>query len=283
MKELIAELEGLGFTNYEAKVFVSLMKGFNMSAPEVAEDSKVPKSSAYDILKLFAERGYCNEIQTPSKIRYEIVAPDIVKGKIGNELDFEYDRKQKLLSSAFDKLTPIFKTKHTDSGITEVELVKGFNRYRFVKFLDLMREAKDEMLLMNKLQGNVSQTLDNETKEFFKRGGKIRSIYEASTNFKFEKDGKWVPVTNDDLISLCEKFEKEGEEVKLSGKVPQNMAIFDRKIVFTSLVDENKPMNKRTDIIIRNESYAENMVALFEMNWNNSETVEQYKKKHIKS
>ena len=283
MKELIAELEGLGFTNYEAKVFVSLMKGFNMSAPEVAEDSKVPKSSAYDILKLFAERGYCNEIQTPSKIRYEIVAPDIVKGKIGNELDFEYDRKQKLLTSAFDKLTPIFKTKHTDSGITEVELVKGFNRYRFVKFLDLMKEAKEEMLLMNKLQGNVSQTLDNETKEFFKRGGKIRSIYEASTNFKFEKDGKWVPVTNEDLISLCEKFEGEGEQIKLSGKVPQNMAIFDRKIVFTSLVDENKPMNKRTDIIIRNENYAENMVELFELNWNKSETVEQYKNKHIKS
>ena len=283
MKELIAELEGLGFTNYEAKVFVSLMKGFNMSAPEVAEDSKVPKSSAYDILKLFAERGYCNEIQTPSKIRYEIIAPDIVKGKIGNELDFEYDRKQKLLSSAFDKLTPIFKTKHADSGITEVELVKGFNRYRFVKFLDLMKEAKEEMLLMNKLQGNVSQTLDNETKEFFKRGGKIRSIYEASTNFKFEKDGKWVPVTKIDLINLCEKFEDEGEKIKLSDKVPQNMAIFDRKVVFTSLVDENKPMNKRTDIIIRNENYAENMVALFEMNWNNSETVEQYKKKHIKS
>jgi sugar-specific transcriptional regulator TrmB len=279
MKELISELEGLGFTNYEAKVFVSLMKGFNMSAPEVAEDSKVPKSSAYDILKIFAERGYCNEIQTPSKIRYEIVAPEIVMGKIGHELDFEYDKKQKLLGSAFEKLTPLFKSKLEESKVTEVELIKGFNRYRFVKFLELMKEAKNEMLLMNRLQGNVSQSIDNETKEFFKRGGTIRSIYEASTNFKFEKNGKWVNVSEDDLLLLCEKFEKEGEQIRLSSKVPQNMAIFDRQVVFTSLVDELKPMNKRTDIIIRNKDYAENMISLFEMHWNGSETIAEFKNK----
>src|SRR5690606_32374117 len=97
MKELISELEGLGFTNYEAKVFVSLMKGFNMSAPEVAEDLIFKKKTAYEILKIFAERGYCNEIQTPSKIRYEIVAPDTIKGKLLYDLGYEYNEKVKLL------------------------------------------------------------------------------------------------------------------------------------------------------------------------------------------
>ena len=279
MKELISELEGLGFTNYEAKVFVSLMKGFNMSAPEVAEDSKVPKSSAYDILKIFAERGYCNEIQTPSKIRYEIVAPDIVKEKIRYELEHGYLKKVNLLNSAFDKIEPLFKSNMTENDSTEVELIKGFNRYRFVKFIDLMKEAKEEMLLMNRLQGNVSQTIDDETKNFFERGGKIRSIYEASTNFKFEKDGQWVTVTKQDLIDLCQKFESEGEKIRLSNKVAQNMAIFDRSVVFISLVDELKPRNKRTDIIIRNKDYAENMVSLFELNWENAETIEDFKKK----
>jgi hypothetical protein len=142
-----------------------------------------------------------------------------------------------------------------------------------------MKEAKEEMLLMNRLQGNVSQTIDDETKNFFKRGGKIKSIYEASTNFKFEKDGEWVSVTKNDLIDLCEKFESEGEKIRLSNKVAQNMAIFDRRIVFISLVDELKPRNKRTDIIIRNKDYAENMVSLFELNWENAETIEDFKKK----
>ncbi len=279
MKELISELEGLGFTNYEAKVFVSLMKGFNMSAPEVAEDSKVPKSSAYDILKIFAERGYCNEIQTPSKIRYEIVAPDIVKGKISNELTYAYDHKKELLDSSFDKLSTLFKSNVGSDGITDVELIRGFNKYRFVKFLDLLKEAKNEMLLMNRLEGNVSQSLDKETKKFFKNGGTIRSIYEASTKFKLEKDGIWSSVSEEDLIALCNKFESEGEKIRLTSKVSQNMAIFDREIVFTSLVNESKVKNKRTDIIIRNKDYAESMVELFELNWNKSETVKNYKNK----
>ncbi len=279
MKELISELEGLGFTNYEAKVFVSLMKGFNMSAPEVAEDSKVPKSSAYDILKIFAERGYCNEIQTPSKIRYEIVAPDIVKGKIENELVNNFDKKKFLLSSSFEKLSALFKSNHSDDSSSDVELIKGFNLFRFVKFLDLLKEANEEILLMNRLEGQISTELDEETKKFFERGGRSRSIYEASTNFKLEKGGKWESVTKEDLIAMCEKFEEQGEEIHLAEKVPQNVAIFDRKIVFTSFVDETKTKNKRTDLIVRNKNYADYMVSLFELNWNGSESVEEFKKK----
>jgi sugar-specific transcriptional regulator TrmB len=279
MKELISELEGLGFTNYEAKVFVSLMKGFNMSAPEVAEDSKVPKSSAYDILKIFAERGYCNEIQTPSKIRYEIVAPDTIKGKLLYDLGYEYNEKVKLLESSFAKIDPLFKSRYSEDGAKDIELIRGFNKYRFVKFLDLLKDTKEEILLMNRLEGHVSEELDEETKKFFQRGGKSRSIYEASADFKMEKDGKWVKVTKNDLIEMCEKFEKQGEEIHLMDRVPQNVAIFDRKIVFVGLVDERKEKNNRTDLIIRNKDYAENMVSLFELNWNQSDTLKEYKKK----
>ena len=35
---------------------------------------------------------------------------------------------------------------------------------------------------MNRLEGHVSKDLDVATKMFFKKGGKIRSIYEASLN-----------------------------------------------------------------------------------------------------
>ena len=279
MKQLISELEGLGFTNYEAKVFVSLMKGFNMSAPEVAEDSKVPKSSAYDILKIFAERGYCNEIQTPSKIRYEIVAPDIVKGKISNELTYEYDKKKTLLDSSFDKLTPLFKSTAGEE-VTDVELIRGFNKYRFVKFIDLLKEAKNEMLLMNRITtGRISKELETEGKKFYKRGGVVRSIYEENTDFKIMKDGKTVNATEKDLIELCDEFKSHGEEIRLSKRVPQNMVIIDREVVFISLNDETKQKNKTTDLIIRNKDYAESMVSLFLSTWENSETFEDFKKK----
>jgi sugar-specific transcriptional regulator TrmB len=277
-KEFIDKLETLGFTIYESKVFISLLKGYNMSAPEVAESAKIPKSSAYDILKSFSEKGYCNEIQTPSKIKYEMIDPEIVKGKLENELDRLYSTKLKVLNSSFEKFTPLYKSEFLSEGKVDVELIKGFNLYRFTKFLDLLKSSKDEMLLMNRLEGHVSKDLDVATKMFFKKGGKIRSIYEASLNFKFEIEGKWVQVTQSDLIELCEKFQKEGEQIRLADKVPQNMAIFDRKIVFISLVDKTKLKNNRTDVIIRNEEYAANQIELFDMYWNKSSTIDNYKK-----
>ncbi len=281
MKELIQKLEALGFTTYESKVFISLLKGYNMSAPEVAEDAKIPKSSSYDILKSFAERGYCNEIRTPSKIKYEMIDPEIIKGKLENELDKSYTTKLKGLNSSFEKLTPLFKSEFLSEAKVDVELIKGFNLYRFTKFLDLLKSSKEEMLLMNRLEGHVSKDLDVATKMFFKKGGKIRSIYEASLNFKFEKEGKWVNVTQSDLIDLCERFEKEGEQIRLAEKVPQNMAIFDRRIVFTNLVDKTRTKENKTDIIIRNEEYAANQIELFELYWKRSLTIANFKKKYL--
>ena len=281
MKELINKLETLGFTTYESKVFISMLKGYNQSAPEVAADAKIPKSSAYDILKSFAERGYCNEIQTPSKIRYEMIDPEIVKGKIENELNKLYTTKLKVLSSSFQQLEPLYKTEFLKDSKVDVELIKGFNKYRFTKFLDLLKSSKEEMLLMNRLEGHVSKDLDNVTKAFFKKGGKIRSIYEASLNFKFEKEGKWVDVTKSDLIKLCKNFEKEGEQIRLAEKVPQNIAIFDRKVVFTSLVDKTRTKNNRTDVIIRNAEYASHQIELFDLYWKRSHTIGDFKKRNV--
>ena len=137
------------------------------------------------------------------------------------------------------------------------------------------------MLLMNRLEGHVSEDLDVTTRMFFKKGGKIRSIYEASLNFKFEKEGKWIDVTQSDLIELCERFEKEGEQIRLAEKVPQNMAIFDRRIVFTNLVDKTRTKENKTDIIIRNEEYAANQIELFDLFWERSFTIEDFKKKFV--
>ena len=280
MKELTNNLEKLGFTTYESKVFMTIMKGHNMSVPEVVENAKIPKSSAYDILKSFAEKGYCNEIQTPSKLRYEVIDPDIVKGKIEDEFDKYYSTKLKVLNSSFDKLKHIYKSELSGNGKHNVELIKGFNKYRFTKFLELLKSSREEMLLMNRLEGHVSEELDIETKMFFNKGGKVRSIYETSLDFKFEKEGKWVNVTQKDLINLYEKFAKEGEQIRLVNHVPQNIAIFDRKIVFTSLVDETQSKNNRTDVIIRNKKYATYQIELFNLFWEKSQTLEDFKKNY---
>jgi sugar-specific transcriptional regulator TrmB len=277
MDDIIKKLEILGFTIYESKVFTVLMSGHNMTAAEIAEKANIPRTSVYDILKQFAEKGYCNEIQTSTKLRYEMIDPEVIQGKIEDDLTIHYNKKIKELKSSFVTLKSLYKANEPSENKVDVELIKGFNKFRAMKFIDLLRNSEKEILLMNRMEAHVSKQIDDEALNFYKRGGKARTIYESSLNFKLEKDGRWTNPTKEDMIDLLSYFENQGEKIKLAKKVPQNMAIFDGHIVFLNLYDTTIPKNNRTDVIIRNKNFAEYMTELFEKYWNDSATLEEFK------
>ncbi len=248
-----------------------------MTAAEIAEKANIPRTSVYDILKSFAEKGFCNEIQTSTKLRYEMIDPDIIEGKIEDDLKTVHNKKLSELKSSFGSLKELYKANEPSENKVDVELIKGYNRYRVTKFIELLKNSEKEMLLMNRMEAHVSPDLDEVVINFFKKGGKIRSIYEATTNFKLEKYNKWVDVTKEDLIELLVSFEKQGEKIKLAKKVPQNLAIFDREIIFLSLTDLTIPKNNRTDVIIRNKNFVSYMVELFDLYWDNGYTIDEFK------
>jgi sugar-specific transcriptional regulator TrmB len=278
-EETIHSLEALGFTNYESKVFCVLFEGHSMTGSEIAKAAKIPRSSAYDVLKSFTEKGICNEIQTSSVALYELIDPKVVEDKIEKDIIDTYKTKINKLKDSFEKLQPIFKAKDKKGEHFDVELIKGFNKHRQLKFINLLKETKKEMLLMIRLESNVSSKIDEASMDLYKRGGEIRSIYEASYNFKIKVEDKWKNVNPEGLIEICENFMKQGEQIKLADKILQNMAIFDRKIVFVSLVDPNIPVYNRSDVIIKNENYANAMAEYFNSCWEKAVTVEQFKSK----
>src|SRR3990172_5505692 len=96
MKEAITKLEKIGFTNYEAKVFMALYQGYSMSAADVAKEAKIPRPSVYEILRNFAKRGICNEVDTPSKQLYEIIDTHTIQSKL--EVDINLEHKTKLIN-----------------------------------------------------------------------------------------------------------------------------------------------------------------------------------------
>jgi hypothetical protein len=133
---------------------------------------------------------------------------------------------------------------------------------------------------MNKFEGRIFKEQDEVTLDFYKRGGIVRSIYEASYNFKIQIDDVWKEVGPEGLIDICESFIKQGEQIKLTNKIHQNMFVFDRKIVFISLINPEMPAhNRRSDVYVNNENYANAMVEYFDSCWNQAETVEQFKNK----
>lgn len=245
-----------------------------MSAAEVAKEAKIPRPSVYEILRSFAKKGYCNEIQTPTKQIYEIIDSQVIEDKLEINVNLEYKSKIADLKECFRSIKPTYRSKQSPEYKTDVELIKGFNLHRDIKFLELVKNSEKGILIMNRFKGNVSVELDEESEKLFKRGGYIKSIYENSTNFKLKINNKWQNVSKADLIKLCEKFAKQGEQIKFLEEIPQIMAVFDEKIVYISLFDENIPVQDTSDVIIKNKRFATFITNLFNLYWDKADTLE---------
>lgn len=276
-RDALAKLERIGFSQNEAKVFFVLYQGWRMSATEIAKEAKIKRPSVYSILRSFAEKGFCNEIDTPSKQYYEIIAPEVIEDKLSKKLYDTYQSNIRNTKDCFTVLKPVFKSKRASEYVNEVELVRGYNLHREKKFLDLIKNSHKAILYMNRIEGLVSSDLDKESVDFHKRGGVVKSIYEDSTNFKVKLNNKWQNVTREDLIRFCESFEKQGEQIRLLKEVPQIMAVFDDRTVFFSLYDESIPKREMTDVIIKNKRFAKFIIELFNLYWDKSMDLNTFK------
>jgi sugar-specific transcriptional regulator TrmB len=279
-KDLIEKLKSLGFKEYEAKVFIVLLKGSSMSASDIAKESNVIRNSIYDILKSFVEKGYCNEIETNTILNYRIIDPQIILDKIEKDYNDKHKSSLTLLKDTFGEIQSLYKpgTQENENKENEIELIRGFNKHRVAKYLELFRNTNKEVLGMFRLKGVVTDELDTTAKKLITNGGVIRSIYQISLDFKILKAGKLIPATPEDLVRVCESFEKYGEQVRLSNiKIP-NISIFDKENIFINMSEKSVPKNKQADIIIKNPDFASHMIDLFNFYWEQGITVEEYKK-----
>jgi sugar-specific transcriptional regulator TrmB len=280
-EEILDKLRSVGFKENESKVLLVLLNGNMMSASQIAKESRIIRNSIYDILKSFVEKGYCNEIETNTILQYQCIDPIVMLDKIEREFNEANKFRIEKLKGTFSEIDNFYKAdkktgKDNDAEVN-IELVRGFNKHRMEKYIELLKTSKNRILGMYRLRGIVSSELDSIAAEFVKKGGELRSIYQVNLNFKIIKNGKAEPAAKDDLIRVCENFEKAGEKIRLSEKDIPNMTIFDDEIVFSNITDKNIPAHKTADMIVKNKSNAKYMTDLFEFYWNSGISIKEFK------
>jgi sugar-specific transcriptional regulator TrmB len=277
---IIEKLKSLGFKEYESKVLLALFKGIPLTASQIAKESKVIRTSVYEILKSFVEKGYCNEIETNAIFQYQVIDPEVILDKIEKEHRNFHEQKMSNLKDAFTELSELYKSKKDAHPIKKIniELIRGYNQHRRSKYVEFLKTAKAEILGMYSFKGIVTEETDEAAKNFIKHGGIIRSIYRESLDFKIRKDGVNRPAGINDLIKVCEGFQKYGEELRISKMNIPNMTIVDRGKVFINLDDKSVPRFNQADLIVRFQDFAGYMIDLFNFYWNESLTINEFKK-----
>ena len=79
--EIVEDLMQAGFTEYEAKVYLSLLASHPVSAYTISQNSGVPHSRVYDISRRLIRKGYAVSAGTNPEV-FSPLAPEELVGKI---------------------------------------------------------------------------------------------------------------------------------------------------------------------------------------------------------
>jgi sugar-specific transcriptional regulator TrmB len=268
----------LGFTEKEAKVFLVLLRGDLMAASDVAKEANIRRTDVYDILNQFRKEGYINEIDTNRITMFQMVDPRVIGDKVLNDTIRKANLQAQNAKNVFDSLFPLYKSKISSSQeFINIEVVRGHNRHRDVKFAECTKESRSEILFMMSLKndGLISDEADKVIGNFIKKGGIFKAIYDSPEFLKVYRNDKIATLHFKDTLEVFKKFESNGEQIRITSESITTFAIFDRYTVYLNIFEPALPTNKRSDIFIKNKDLAQYLASTFEFYWGNSKKVSE--------
>lgn len=102
-------LEGLmelGFSEYEAKAYVALVGLGTASGYQVAKESRVPRSTIYEVLSKLVMRGAAMTLSFAEQVRYTAVPPHKLLARIHSEVESNLNALAVSLGKSASASTP---------------------------------------------------------------------------------------------------------------------------------------------------------------------------------
>ncbi len=159
------DLEATGLSSYESKAYVAVVAmGFG-TADEIAGLSRIPRTSAYKVLKSLEEKGFVHST-AGRPIVYRPEDPGLVYGRIKERLDETFAKLEFLHEVVREKGSPqlIF----TITGKARV----------LEKIGELVDSAEEEFMISTPVYTEVRSIIQDRVKNAIKRGVDVTVVVE---------------------------------------------------------------------------------------------------------
>ena len=129
MNENIKTLKGIGLTMYEAQAYVTLTSLISSNATEIAEESKIPRSKIYDVLKGLVKKNFI-DVEDGRPLTYNVKSPVEVltreKEKFNSEIEDTITRLTYIYENGMSQVqAPIWRIYGVEKIIAqELEIIK---------------------------------------------------------------------------------------------------------------------------------------------------------------
>lgn len=97
--DIIQILARLGFTEYEAKAYVTLLQHEPLNGYELARESKLPRANVYSVLEKLENRGAVTRLETPTGTRYSPIPSKELTQQLGDQMQSYLLEAEGLLGS----------------------------------------------------------------------------------------------------------------------------------------------------------------------------------------
>jgi hypothetical protein len=96
-KDTVQLLQRLGFGDYEARAYIGLLRGGEMTGYELAKVSGIPRANVYDVLPRLEERGAVVRVDSPSGARYSGVPISQLMPRLADRFNDDLTAAEKAL------------------------------------------------------------------------------------------------------------------------------------------------------------------------------------------
>jgi sugar-specific transcriptional regulator TrmB len=165
---IINNLLSLGFSEYESKAYLSLLKGFPATSYEIAKKSGIPTSKIYEVLNKLLDKGLMTQLEDNDKLKYVPISPDEFIDSYKNKMS----ETLKILASDLKSI----------KANSDYSYIWNINRYENLmdKAKRLVENAKSTLMLS--LFNNELNTLLPNLVKAQKRKIKIAVIHFGKTD-----------------------------------------------------------------------------------------------------
>ncbi|MEY9850180.1 TrmB family transcriptional regulator [Streptacidiphilus sp. MAP5-3] len=257
-----ADLEELGLTNYEARVYLALIRRDVFTAAEVAREAGVPRQRVYDVLEGLIRRQLA--ILHPGRVAgYSAVAPDTAVERLIEQQRRSLGRLERLSTELARELKPTFESgrTHTDP-LDYVEVLRDPADIT-ERFARLQSTAERELLSFSRPPWytpteNIAGL--EASARLHAAGRTVRSLYSRAV------------LEDPALLEVINLFVAAGEEIRIAEDLPLKMIIADGSTVLCDMPDPVARDGATTTLCIRHPSLAAALTLAFRSIWDNSPT-----------
>lgn len=264
---LVKKLVEVGLSPYEAKAYMALLQGKELTAIQASELSGVPKTRIYDILITLERKGFCKS--HPGKVtKYIALNPGVsLHGYIRaqrEEFLAEAEEKERVANELVSTLGRVSKANSTP--LEYIWVMK--DQYQIAKaYSGCVLSSKKEVLSLEKAPYAPPEIQYRAVLDALANGVKVRSIYQLDPK----------SVSKDILPFILRTIEK-GADVRFVQRIPSKIAMFDGREVWVAIEDPLSFKGGFVAVVMSHPSAVEPFRVLFEKLWDEGKSYSRVKK-----